>query len=128
MIRDYTASDLGRLKELFSQQSFDWEFPDLSRMVTSRLVSDDSQVVMAACIKPTADAYLLIDHSWQTPGMRLAAFKALHEDIRQQLLKTNIVQVHAWVPPEFDRPFRRRLIRDFGWLPALWQCYARGLE
>jgi hypothetical protein len=97
-------------------------------MITRRVLEDDSQIIMAVAIKPTADAYLLMDTAWQTPGQRWWALQAIHEDIRQQLLKTNVVQVHAWVPPELDKSFRRRLIRDFGWLPALWQCYARGLE
>jgi hypothetical protein len=78
---------------------------------------------MTAALKPTAEAFLLLDPEWQTPGLRMAALKALHEDIRKLLLPMNIPEVHTWLPPEFEKTFGRRLIRNFGWQPAEWKCY-----
>jgi hypothetical protein len=122
-VRDVTASDETRLRELFRKQSFEYDFPDLEepQFIAKRVICDaDGTVVMAVAARRTVELFMLADPQWNTPRMRLEALKLIHDDMRKELTRLGVHDVHAWLPPQVARSFGRRLMRLFGWKRPLW--------
>jgi hypothetical protein len=128
IIRDYQSEDLPSLEQIYAAQALPYPLPALDRMLVRRVVTDGERIVLAGALKPTADAYLLVDTTWQTPGVRLWALERLHAAMLQATIKTNIQQVHAWIPPQLEKSMGRRLVRDFGWWHTDWPCYVKEVK
>jgi hypothetical protein len=82
----------------------------------------------AILMRLTAEMFLLQDKSWETPGMRLEAFSQIHEASRRVAAAAGVSDVHAWLPPEIDASFGRRLMTEFGWKKQLWPCFSREIQ
>lgn len=126
--RDLQPEDLPRLKEMFSRQGFDYEFPDVESaqfLVKRVVVDDDGTVVSAVAARQTVEIYLLADPTYSTPRWRLEALELIHEDVRQQLESRGIYDAHFWAPPNVCRGFIRRMMKVFGWRKQIWQSYCR---
>lgn len=118
-------SDEVRLRELHSKSGVECPFPDLNELFDIPVVVNDrDEVVMAVGSMPAVEIYLFIDKSWETPGMRMEAFKILHELVRKDLLSKGIIEAHAFVPPEIAKFFSRRLAK-LGWNLSHWLCFSR---
>lgn len=135
-IRDIRESDLPILKEWHSAAGFDYTFPEffedgkLSPIFASVRVEvdDDDRPIQVLAAKKTVEMYFLLDSTWRNPRWRLEAFSQLHEDMRGQLLAHDLEDVNAWLPPEVEKSFGRKLMRIFGWMPSRWKSYSRRLE
>ena len=128
MIRQYTDADLDALQRMHRAQGFNYAFPEnvgepifLTKLVTE---DDRGEVVMAALLRLTAEAYLLHDPQAGTPRERWERFLRLHEAVRRNAYLRGLEDVHCWLPPELPRGFNRRL-RALGWRNNPWRCYSR---
>jgi hypothetical protein len=126
-IRQVRENEIGRIKELYEKLGADYEFPNLDEFFPIQAVvdSNDSPIVVVASL-PTVELFSFFDPEWETPGMRMEAFKLIHEFVRKDLKSLGIVQAEAWVPPELAKTFGRRLAR-MGWSKTRegWPCYTR---
>lgn len=123
-LRVIESKDLPRLKELFAQQGFEYDFPDLRPMVGALAVEDEGVIVEAVMARPTVELYFLGDAKWRTPQMRMEALKVLHEAMRRELCGKGFEDAHVWIPPQ-KKSFVRRLMRNFGWTAPLWTNLTR---
>jgi hypothetical protein len=72
------------------------------------------QILGAAFLRLTAEAYLLLDPHVGTPRERWQWLLALHEAARRDAWHRGLEDVHAWLPPSIAQKFGRRLER-LGW-------------
>lgn len=125
-VRQFKDSDYQWVLELYRRQGFDYELPTMDAFKLVQVVVDDEdQPVMVLAARPTVEMFLIVDSAWETPQWRLEAFKLVHEAMRAALEAEGITDVHAWLPPEIEKSFARRLMRRFGWKQQLWNCYSR---
>ena len=126
-IRPCESNDHARLKTLFDMQGFDYQLPSLREFVAAQGV-EDGDLVMAILARPTTELYMLADPNWRTPQWRFDALKKLHESMRLELRGKGFSDAHVFLPPEKQKSFGRRLMRDFNWSEPLWKCYCRSTE
>lgn len=126
-IRKATRSDLPRLKELHQSCGFDYPFPNLDEFFPIPVIVDENnQVVMAVASMPTVELFFFMDPKWETPGMRLEAFKYIHEFVRNDLKSRGIVEANAFLPPRLENSFGRKLMKRFNWRKGQgWPCFSR---
>jgi hypothetical protein len=127
-VRQYTASDLEKLRRMHGRQGFEYEFPDVSDPIfVSKLVLEEEpgNVVMASLARLTCEMYLLMDRDSGCPEDRYRRIVALHQFGAQDLARSGLDDAHAWLPPPIARRFGQRLerlgwVRDDQWTPY---CY-----
>lgn len=124
-IRTLASADVLRLQELFEQQGFDYELPDLRTMVASQGIEDQGTLVQAVLARPTVELYFLVDEHWRNPAWRLEALRKIHESMRRELNGKGFEDVHVFLPPQKARSFARRLMNEFGWTEPLWKPLTR---
>ena len=90
-------------------------------------VSSSDQILGAAFLRLTAEAYLLLDPRGGTPRERWQCLLALHEAARRDAWQRGLEDVHAWLPPPIARKFGKRLER-LGWRrDDSWTPYCKRL-
>jgi hypothetical protein len=126
-IRAYTESDLSALKQIHSEQNFDYAFPDLTNplFVSKLVLADDvGQIAMAVLARLTCEIYLLSDPRHGTARRRYANILALHQAAQKDLLTKGLEDAHAWLPPKIASRFGRRLAQ-LGWTrDDVWTPYS----
>jgi hypothetical protein len=125
-IQDY---DVPKLLELHSRLGAEYLFPNLDEFfpIPTIVDSHDNPVVTVAAL-PTAEIYYFGDPDWETPGMRMEAFKIIHEFVRRDLLRRGIVEVNAFLPRFLCRSFGRRL-KSLEWEEGqLGPCFSRRVD
>src|SRR5215813_13351437 len=80
------------------------------------------EILGAALLRLTAEAYLLLDPRHGTPRVRWNALLAPHAATERDAWQLGLEDVHAWLPPPIARKFGRRLqrldwLRDDAWTP-----------
>jgi hypothetical protein len=80
------------------------------------------QILGAALLRLTAEAYLLLDPRAGTPRERWQWLLALHAAAERDAWRRGLEDVHAWLPPSIAKKFGRRLerlgwLRDDAWTP-----------
>jgi hypothetical protein len=86
------------------------------------------EVVGAALLRLTAEAYLLLDPRAGTPRERWSWLLALHAAAERDAWQRGLEDVHAWLPPPIARKFGRRIER-LGWVrDDAWTPYCKKLE
>jgi len=125
-IRQIQNRDIDKLKEIHSASGFDYKFPNLNEFFPIPAVVDENDIpVLVVASLPTVELFLLADSTWETPGIRMEAFKLIHEFVRRDLQSRGIVEAVAWIPPELSKSFLRRL-NKMGWNSGRgWPCYSR---
>jgi hypothetical protein len=154
LIRVYRDSDLAAVRAIHATQGFDYALPDLSNpLFVTRLVltNDDSRVaaqhaapgeitglhvtastkgsdlIGAAFLRLTAEAYLLLDPRAGSPRQRWQWLLALHDAAKRDAWQRGLEDVHAWLPPRIAKKFGRRLAR-LGWQrDDTWTPYCKRL-
>jgi len=125
-IRQIQEYDVEKLIEIHSSLGFDYKFPNLNEFFPIPTVVDhnDSPIMVVASL-PTVELFFFCDPSWETPGMRMEAFKSIHEFVRKDLSSRGIVEANAWLPPQVAKSFGRRL-QKMGWNHNRnWPCFSR---
>lgn len=118
------ASDIPILRAMFEASGFEYSFPDLesSQFETVQVVTDgEDRPLMAVAAKRTIELYLLRG-DFEHPGATLHAINQLHVSVANALRLKGYDEANAFLPPQVERSFGKRLMRSFGWLKA-WQCY-----
>jgi hypothetical protein len=86
------------------------------------------EVVGAALLRLTAEAYLLLDPRAGTPGDRWKWLLALHAAAERDAWQRGLEDVHAWLPPPIAAKFGKRLER-LGWVrDDAWTPFCKKLE
>ena len=157
LVRPYRESDLESLRKIHASQNFPYAFPDLSNplFLTKIVLTDGAStnhsspnaagranndatesesspasenILGAAILRLTAEAYLLLDPQQGSPRQRWRALLALHAATQQEAQRRGLEDVHAWLPPRIARTFGRRLERlswhrDDDWTPYCKRFY-----
>lgn len=112
LIRPYTSADLAEIHVLHEKMGFDYRFPDL--LGCTQVVEDEFAVRMAVGLKMQAEVYMWIDQDWRDPQQRWLALQLLQEAVREEAQKLGIDDVVAYIPPELEKSFAKRL-KLLGW-------------
>jgi hypothetical protein len=89
--------------------------------------STPSQIIGAAFLRLTAEAYLLLDPQHGTPQDRWRALLHLHAAAERDAWHRGLEDVHAWLPPPIAQKFGKRIAK-LGWLrDDVWTPYCRKL-
>jgi hypothetical protein len=148
LIREYRDSDLPALRAIHAAQGFDYALPNLTNplfvtklVLTPRVDEADAglcsgaagcartesrgEIVAAAFLRLTAEAYLLLDPRVGTPRQRWQWLLALHSAAERDAWQRGLEDVHAWLPPPITKQFGKRLTR-LGWLrDDTWTPYCK---
>jgi hypothetical protein len=139
LIREYQEHDLDALHAIHAAQGFDYPLPDLRNplFLTKLILTDDAanicsdsssgdpgsqQILGAAFLRLTAEAYLLLDPKAGSPRQRWQSLLALHEAARRDAWHRGLEDVHAWLPPPIAHKFGSHIerlgwVRDDAWRP-----------
>jgi hypothetical protein len=115
--RPYEQGDWQRVEELLSLQPFEYKLPELAdpRYISRIAVLNGKEKPVAfGFARVITEAYLLLDHSWGTPGFRWDALRLAHDAARDLTVAQNIDKSVTWIPREIDRSYGRRL-ESLGW-------------
>ena len=126
----YQPEDLEALKKMHAAQGFGYPFPDLADPIfLSKLIVEDEAgtPLMASLVRLTSEVYLLVEPNVGTPRERWERLLALHEATRLDALRRGLDDAHAFLPPQVERAFARRLL-TLGWIKDPWASYCRRLE
>src|SRR5437016_113527 len=145
LVRHYRESDLDALRKIHAAQKFPYAFPDLGNpLFLTKIVltgseanrdasaseSEPSQenILGAALLRLTAEAYLLLDPQQGSPRQRWQSLLALHDATQQDAWRRGLEDVHAWLPPRIAKTFGRRIERlgwrrDDDWTPYCKRFY-----
>jgi len=128
-IRPYQNSDLETLKRFHALQGFEYELPDVNDDIfLSKLVAENGDgPAMALLLRVTSEAYMLHDPEHGSPEDRIRLFFALHQALKRDALSKGLDDVCAWLPPEIENSFGKRLMR-LGWQKQLWPSYSLKLK
>jgi len=115
-------------------QGFHYKFPDLGDPVfVGKWALEEAdpstglRVNLAILARLTAEIYLLHDPMAGTPQERWLRFLKLHGAGEANLARMGLREVHAFLPPEVERAFGRRLV-GLGWYKEPWACYTLEFE
>jgi hypothetical protein len=115
---EHGKSDVPRIREIFSQQIFEYGEPDWTQLMGKVLVDDSGTVQIALLARKTVEMYALVSGgNWAAPGMKATQFQRLDEAVRIDLKQQGYTDQHCWVPP-ICKAFARRLQRYFGWVQS----------
>jgi hypothetical protein len=140
-VRAYEESDAEELRKIHAQQGFSYSFPDLrnplfltklvlveeeaGREVAADKSACQEQILGAALLRLTSEAYLLLDPNAGTPKQRWQWLLSLHATAERDAAQRGLEDVHAWLPPAIAKKFGRRLTR-LGWVrDDEWTPYCR---
>lgn len=122
-IRRYRAKDFVKISSLFKKTGFDYNLPTRRELIESEVfVDDNDEVIMWLGAKLVPEFYLIMDPSWETPGMRFETFTLLHNHMIDRLADRGIYEGTISVPPQVEKSFGRRLTK-LGWLRSKWACF-----
>ena len=86
------------------------------------------QILGAAFLRLTAEAYLLLDPRAGSPRERWQWLLALHAAAERDAWQRGLEDVHAWLPPPIAQKFGKRIQR-LGWLrDDAWTPYCKRLS
>ena len=84
-----------------------------------------TEIIGAAFLRLTAEAYLLLDPRLGTPRQRWQWLLALQAAAERDAWQRGLEDVHAWLPPPISKKFGKRLAR-LGWLrDDAWTPYCK---
>ena len=99
-------------------------FPDLADplFLVKNVVEQDGKPVMASFLKGTSEIFLIVDHSQGTPEERWAWLCELKEVMVHEAWLRGLSEMTAWIPPEIEKGFAKRL-EGLGFCPSAWRSY-----
>lgn len=105
---------------------FPYAFPDLrgSLMESVLVVTDESDIPVAGvAAERITQLYLWMDDEMH-PAAKLRIVRQLHESLAEVLRSRGYGETNCFLPPQVERSFGRRLMRNFGWVKN-WASFAR---
>lgn len=122
LIRPILGEDEPRLKQMAADQGFDFILPTLDQISLGTIVEVDRKVEMALLLRPTVEAYLLLDKENHSKRDRIGKLLAIHKELIGPAKEGGLTDVHAWLPPEIEKRFGALLLH-MGWRKSEWPCY-----
>ena len=90
--------------------------------------SERENIIGAALLRLTAEAYLLLDPKAGTPRDRWQWLLALQSAAESDAWQRGLEDVHAWLPPPIAKKFGKRL-ECLGWVrDDVWKPYCKRLH
>lgn len=90
-------------------------FPYIQPIEAMVVVDDEDHPIMACAPNAIIELYLWADPN-QHPAAKLYALRMLHETMTPWIKGQGYSEVNAFLPPEIEGKFGRRLMRTFGWV------------
>jgi hypothetical protein len=135
MIREFQEGDIPLVEAIHKQNDLPTNcLPNLTiadtegktvmnpLFITRSVFEANGKAAMMAFLKVTAEVFVFVDHTVGTPEERWEWMKKFNEHIRQQAWKHGLEQITAFVPPEIEESFAKRLL-DMGYVKSPWQSY-----
>jgi hypothetical protein len=119
-------SDIPVLRAMFERSGFDYTLPDFNGplMEAVLVVADEAdRPVAAAAAERIVQLFLFIKED-EHPAAKLHWIKMLHEGLATELKAKGYHSCDAFLPPQVEKSFGRRLMRNFGWVRN-WSSFAR---
>lgn len=116
-VRPLKASDIPLIEESYRKLGFSYEMPDLNGSAieyASVVVDSEDQPVMAFAAERILQSYLFPIREMY-PAAKLSAVRMLHEAGAIDLRAKGYHELNAFLPPEVEKSFGKRLSRTFGW-------------
>jgi hypothetical protein len=116
--KDYPA-----LQEMHREQNLPYPLPPLAHpsIVVKLLAEQCGTIVFAAFLRVTSEAYLLASPEG-SPEDRWDVLQRGNKWLLRMAWDAGFSDIHAFLPPEVEKPFSRRLIQ-LGWNKTIWPCY-----
>jgi hypothetical protein len=128
ILRDLQETDLEEIKKIYTDMNFDYEFPDLNSplfVVKKVLTNDDGKIIGASVAKLQAELYLFLDQDSDV-RVKVSAMNELNEEMAKESWKLGLDQLLAWIPPEIEKKFSKRL-KAMKWIRSPWQNWTLNL-
>lgn len=95
-------------------------------MVKAVHQTEDGTPSMMAFVKITGEIFLLLSHEVGTPEQRWEWLKEFKEWVAQEAYRHGLEQISAFVPPEIEESFAKRL-QDMGFQKSPYVCWTLNL-
>lgn len=129
IVRPYCDSDELVITGMHQSQGFAYEAPDWGKLLVSGVVEVDGKVEMAAFLRKTSEAYMLVNPETQARKReRLQYLQWLEKEMIKTAKRVGFDDAHCWLPPELEEKKFGRLLMHLGWKKPLWTCYSREAE
>jgi len=126
MIRALQPSDIPSLRAMFEQSGLEYAFPELGGPLMESVlvvVDQNDAPVAAVAAERIVQLYLLVDETLG-PVAKFQAIREMHKSMATALRDKGYNGAEAFVPPELEKSFGRRLMRTFGWCRN-WNSFSR---
>jgi hypothetical protein len=139
MIREYNKLDERTLRDIHLRSGLPpncWPNLDNPLYIVRLVDVEGNRVVQGGFIKLTGEAYILLDHDYDTPERRWqilqsltvkSLFEAGQPKFGSLALSNGLEDVSAWLPPSLVKSFWPRL-KTLGFEPSPWQSYTAALK
>lgn len=123
-IRPLLALDLPILERMHADCGFAYSMPDPKLIEAALVVTDENdQPVQIAIAERTVQIYLLCKSDGHALA-KMEGIRQLHDSMREKLAAKGYKQADAWLPPQIEKAFGRRLMKSFSWLRNTWGSYS----
>lgn len=125
-IRSFTMGDLEAVRRMHEQSGLPLNcMPNLENPLffLRKVVEDNGRVALGGFLKMTAEAFVLVDHSHESPEWRWQALQKLTAATLAEATRKGIEDVTCWPPPVVENSFGPRLI-DLGFTRSPWASYS----
>ena len=125
-VRQMEPRDIPALNAMAEASGFPYPALTDPMVETVFVVVDQDDVPLMGCAaKKLIETYLYSD--LRSPGVKIAAIRALHERMGAVLKEKGYNSVEAFLPPLVERRFGHRLATLFGWTRN-WNSWNRSLD
>ena len=129
-VRPLQQSDIPIIKTMYENAGLLYDLPEIDgpRMEAVLVVENehDGSPLMVCGAERIVQVYLWTQDF--EPAAKLYAIHLLHEALPPLLLEKGYVEVDAFIPPEIEKSFGRRLLNNFGWTMNQWKSYNKRLK
>lgn len=123
-IRPLRGSDLPILERMHADCGFAYSMPKPSLIEAAFVVADENdQPIQVAIAERTVQLYLLGSRDGHALA-KMEGIRQLHDALREKLAAKGYKSADAWLPPQIEKAFGRRLMKSFSWLRNTWGSYS----
>ena len=113
-IRELRTEDLPTLQAIGKANGFEYVDPKAADIESALVVVDDNGRFLMACAAERIVQLYLWSAEFE-PAAKLHALRLLHREMSVRLRERGYESCEAFLPPQIEASFGRRLMRNFGW-------------
>jgi len=124
-IREFTLKDIPDMRRIHAESGLPQNcLPDFESplFVVKKVAENGSGPAIGGFLKLNGEIFLLLDHSKGTPESRWEALEELTGEGLHEAYKVGLDHVTAWLPPEVEKQFGKRL-ESLGFQRSPWNSY-----